>query len=352
MIYIHAIQAGDTRAGKMFGGTRLRALTTKTDLIGFLHYLNYFSGQVSPAENSKNYFAVPRIPGLLYMYIKTIIFLTLLIIFSVSCLSASLMSSDERLIPSFDNIIDIEPEWGRLFEGIEFFNRRVLSPRLEFFALRIDLAADGIEIVVSGGTLSARVSSYVRDNNLLAGINAVPFDIVSSLEGQPVKNSGLVISGGTLLSPAWERFDALVFYTDGSAAIVSQSDIHTPHNIVNAAGGFHQILVEGEAAQRTQGRQARHPRSAAGISANGQYLFLTVIDGKRAASIGATELETAHLLSALGAWNGLNLDGGGSSALAVRDPNGNVNVINTPTHGGKQGQERAVASCLGIRRRD
>jgi exopolysaccharide biosynthesis protein len=73
-----------------------------------------------------------------------------------------------------------------------------------------------------------------------------------------------------------------------------------------------------------------------------------VIDGRRAGSVGATEAETALLLRALGAADGINFDGGGSTALALRYPDGKIRTVNTPVHGGVVGSERAVAGCLGI----
>jgi exopolysaccharide biosynthesis protein len=95
--------------------------------------------------------------------------------------------------------------------------------------------------------------------------------------------------------------------------------------------------------------EERHPRSAAGVSANGEYLYLLVVDGRRSGSIGSTEKETALLLRVLGSWDGINFDGGGSSALALRYPDGKVRVVNTPIHNMIPGTERAVAGCVGIK---
>jgi exopolysaccharide biosynthesis protein len=120
-------------------------------------------------------------------------------------------------------------------------------------------------------------------------------------------------------------------------------------NIENAVSGFRLILKDGEPAERTLNLQPRHPRSAAGISANGRYLYLLVIDGRRLGSIGSTEKETALLLRFLGSWEGINFDGGGSSALVLRYPDGKVRAVNTPIHGGIHGLERAVAGCIGVK---
>ena len=108
------------------------------------------------------------------------------------------------------------------------------------------------------------------------------------------------------------------------------------------------ILSDGKISMHTESNNARHPRSAAGISADGKYLYLLVIDGRRLASAGSTEAETALILKQLGAWNGINFDGGGSSALALRFPDGKVRPINTPIHNNIPGLERAVAGCLGV----
>lgn len=224
-------------------------------------------------------------------------------------------------------------------------------PKSEFWALRIDLSAPGLRIVVRGGggegqSFSTRVSSFVRDNGLLAGINATPFDPASAREGEPRANVGVVVSDGVMLSPPNSRFDALVWYADGVPAIVPQKELGG--GIVNAVGGFHQILKNSELTGRALERRPRYARSAAGISPDTRFLYFLVIDGGPAGSAGATEGETALLLRALGASEGLNLDGGGSSALALRYPDGKVRAVNTPVHDGIPGRERAVAACLGI----
>jgi exopolysaccharide biosynthesis protein len=283
-----------------------------------------------------------------------LIFLTLLFIFS-SCTTISPVNSKKDNPHVFTTVENIQPQWQVYANGIDYFYGKVSSPTLEFWALKIDLSAQEISIVVKGGALSenqilsTKVSSFVRDNNLLAGINAVPFDIASSKEGRVIQNAGIVISDGMIIAPVNPNYDALVFYKDGKAAIVNQSVVHSAENIENAVGGFHQILIDGEPAQRTHDRKARHPRSAAGISQDGKYLYLVVIDGRRSASIGATEEETALLLRHLGSWEGINFDGGGSTALAMRFADGKVRTVNTPIHGGIHGQERAVAGCIGVK---
>jgi exopolysaccharide biosynthesis protein len=284
----------------------------------------------------------------------------------MACASVSPVSSEKeepQIFPSVENIV---PGWQPFAAGVSFFHGETENPKLEFWALRVDLASPDVRVIVKGGaenrgranheTLSVKVPSFVRDNNLIAGINAVPFDIASSREGRPVMNAGLVIAGGEVIAAANPRYDAIVFYKDSykekdAVKIISQSAINETDNIENAAGAFHHILVKGEPAQRTLNRESRYQRSAAGISQDNRYLYLAVIDSACAVTQrkrGSTEKETALLLRSLGCWDALNLDGGGSSALALRYPDGKIRLANTPSHNGIPGRERAVAGCIGV----
>jgi hypothetical protein len=297
-------------------------------------------------------------------------FLLPLLLFSCATFSPVEGAAERAPAASPEGII---PEWLPFAEdrtgGLFYCAGKILKPRLEFRALRVDLSSPGLRILLSGDPDDAvsgpgkdgagaaqdgaslpavRVSSFVGRNGLLAGINTTPFDIVTAREGVPLKPVGITLAGGRLLSAPDRQFDALVFYAAGGAAIVHQSEINSPEGIENAAGGFYQILKNGEFTAGALNSKPRHPRSAAGLSEDGRFLFLLVIDGRRPGSIGATEAETALLLRGLGAKEGLNLDGGGSSALALRFPDGKTRIVNTPIHGGIPGRERAVAACLGI----
>lgn len=61
----------------------------------------------------------------------------------------------------------------------------------------------------------------------------------------------------------------------------------------------------------------RNPRTLAGVTADGKIL-LVVIDGRQPGwSVGASFTESAGIMVALGAADAVNLDGGGSSAMAL-----------------------------------
>ena len=84
----------------------------------------------------------------------------------------------------------------------------------------------------------------------------------------------------------------------------------------------------------------RNPRTA--IAYNNQYIFFIVCDGRSSQSVGMTMTELGNWCkTVLGATDGHNLDGGGSSTMVIRDPNtGVLTVKNNPS----DGTERAVAN--------
>jgi len=84
--------------------------------------------------------------------------------------------------------------------------------------------------------------------------------------------------------------------------------------------------------------EARHPRSAIGVSRDGRTVWLFAVDGRGTGSVGMTLVELADAMRALGAWDALNFDGGGSTTLVI-----DGRVVNTPTDATG---ERAVGNAL------
>lgn len=95
--------------------------------------------------------------------------------------------------------------------------------------------------------------------------------------------------------------------------------------IFNAVSGGPRIIRNGRVSveqavegQRTGFESELHPRTAAGYSQNGEYLFLVVVDGRQPGfSIGIDLYDLARQMLDLGCYEALNLDGGGSSTLVV-----------------------------------
>jgi hypothetical protein len=84
----------------------------------------------------------------------------------------------------------------------------------------------------------------------------------------------------------------------------------------------------------------RHPRTFVGIDQDTTTIFLCTVDGRQATSIGMTFADMASFLLSIGASEGFNLDGGGSTTMVVRGE-----IVNSPSD--KTG-ERKVANTLQV----
>jgi exopolysaccharide biosynthesis protein len=119
-----------------------------------------------------------------------------------------------------------------------------------------------------------------------------------------------------------------------------------------AAVGGQALLVEAGhlPAYFTQNIYGKHARTAAGISKDGNTLYLAAVemqvaaDGK-SASIGMTQEELASFLISIGVWRAVNLDGGGSTTIAARHLGDfSVSLVNQP-----QGTaQRRVPDAIGV----
>lgn len=115
--------------------------------------------------------------------------------------------------------------------------------------------------------------------------------------------------------------------------------------------GAHPSLVSAGAMRLEPDRDTdfydgRHPRTALGVRADGTVL-LVVVDGRTSAGVGMTLADLARHMVNLGAVDAVNLDGGGSTTLWLRDQSIN-GVVNHPSDNGVADHrgERGVSDVL------
>jgi hypothetical protein len=82
----------------------------------------------------------------------------------------------------------------------------------------------------------------------------------------------------------------------------------------------------------------RHPRTGVGFSKDSTTVYFITVDGRQSHSRGMTLLEFADLMINEGIYQGLNLDGGGSTAMII-----NNKLVNIPSD---VTGEREVGNCL------
>ncbi|MFI6057779.1 phosphodiester glycosidase family protein [Streptomyces sp. NPDC051286] len=114
-----------------------------------------------------------------------------------------------------------------------------------------------------------------------------------------------------------------------------------------AVGGY-QVLVADGVARRPGDNDGNelNARTAVGFSADNRRMYLVTIDGRQGDSPGITLPDLAELMRGMGAYNALNMDGGGSAAMAARLPGtAQAGTVSSPSD---NGGERAVANGLGL----
>lgn len=154
--------------------------------------------------------------------------------------------------------------------------------------------------------------------------------------------TGPAVSGGKVWSASTNARPCLVVTKVGKVSIrrVSQPQAED-WEVVSG-----NVLLVREGKPVAHDTQVRHPRTVVGLNKDATKMILLVVDGRKpgvASGMSYDELATEMLR--LGCDTALNLDGGGSSVLAVRDPSTKeLKILNEPT----DGRERAVANVLGV----
>ncbi len=238
---------------------------------------------------------------------------------------------------------------------------------------KVDLTDPRVEIRVTGPAerkpddppaMEARTETtpdWLKREGLILAVNTHFFVRLDGGQGSvptsaPVDLLGPCVSAGRIVSPGrkdGQPSPVLALTKDRRArvALLAPPKLDGWYNVISGvsesggrAGG---LLVEdgGNTGTTALPRPLeRHPRTAAGLTADGKTLVLLVIDGRQPGwSIGMTLPELADLMIKLGAEAAVNLDGGGSSSFIFAPPDGEL-VTNRPS----DGRWRPVGASLGV----
>lgn len=275
------------------------------------------------------------------------------------------------------------------FQGITHIVRTETAPRsLHIHIVKIDLTAPGIHFKLTppGGkreTVRQTTLEFLKQQHAQIAINVHFFVPFPSPEPE-ASLVGFAASDGTVYS-AFEKpmqsyavvsdAPALDIDPDNHAAIVHRDPAfadgkHILEKIAigNALAGSAQIVTNGAntvprytdeqnpGALLTPGGPNHYSnakswydvlqaRSAIGLSQDERTLFLFTVD-VRGGSAGMSVGEVADMLLREGAYNVLNLDGGGSTTLAMEDPASHEARIVNFSSDNPNG--RSVASSLAV----
>jgi hypothetical protein len=148
----------------------------------------------------------------------------------------------------------------------------------------------------------------------------------------------------TVLHPS--VLDSLTLISGDTVALVLQFR-PAAGRVRSLVGGIPWLVKDGKVISFEKGEMEgasidfatrRHPRTGVGFSKDSSTAYFITVDGRQAASVGMSLAEFGDLMIRAGVYQGLNLDGGGSTTMVVDGA-----VVNSPSDAAG---ERPVANCL------
>ncbi|MFT3787678.1 MAG: phosphodiester glycosidase family protein [Tepidisphaeraceae bacterium] len=235
--------------------------------------------------------------------------------------------------------------------------------------LEIDLKADGVRFLMQpsngdrpGEITRIRTTSFLDSVKAQMGVNVGFYDTKAPYGGFDTDLMHLAVSEGNVYSAAHGGEAVFNISKDNVAEIATAGakdsvDLTNGHKVYNAAGGNQRILTDGKVSAPPDANYTRalNPHTALGVSKDHRRVFLATVDGRQKGyAEGMRTNEFAEVLLSLGAWDAVNLDGGGSTTMAMDDTDdgvANAHVINSPSDGSTSsapGKERVVANSLAV----
>lgn len=261
------------------------------------------------------------------------------------------VTADGAPLVAFDEVVTIhnpgEPvEWTPAYDGVDVASWiEYDDPLRKIFAARVDLTAPGIAIKTSAPnekfepeereTYRQTTPQFLKESGLKLAVNAnfySPFNAGTIRQGGDSNVHGLAVCDGFVESQPQKGFPSFIVKKDGDVEIRDVAADEDLSEIAQAVSGNRVVLKDGEIVAQTD--KAVHPRTAVGYSKDKRYLYFVVIDGRQKDySVGATYEDVAAALKLCGASEGLNLDGGGSTTMAILGDDDEPLVLNRPING-------------------
>jgi Phosphodiester glycosidase len=254
-----------------------------------------------------------------------------------------------------------------LFRGI-IYQRYIKSiPRpVMIHIVTIDLKTPGIKPFVTPGiatqnadgfeTKAQTTSDFLTKHKLQLAINGsyfypfqenTPWDYYPH-RGDRVSILGQNISNRKVFSQSERNWRVLCFTANNQAQIPGGEVC--PFDTVQGIAGSEILILRGKPqfSLENVSKDKPYPRVVAGIDSKGEKLWLILVDGKQPLySEGLTKTELTKFVLNLGVDTALNLDGGGSTTLAVASQS-NPKILNATIHTKLPMRERPVANHLGF----
>ena len=214
----------------------------------------------------------------------------------------------------------------------------VFSSSQSISMVRIPMKGHTFSVVDAGGPAADITSSLANAEGAIAAINGSYFNMKTLWPVTFVKDEGVVVCSST--SDAFNRNNGMIRINSSKLDIVLTDTLSYEKD----SKKWYEAMVTGPLLMENgrvieyasnedplQGRVTvdspsykrvflkRHPRSLLGYTRSGM-LYLVVVDGRFPGQADGMSIEELQILSkALGLYESINLDGGGSSTLWIRD---------------------------------
>lgn len=157
-------------------------------------------------------------------------------------------------------------------------------------------------------------------------VNDVITEIRRSGENFKMPDNGYVLASvGTDIAEMSKNFKV-------GDKMVLKKDVNFRYVDLSIGGGA-QLVKEGKVVTEfSQNISGLHPRTGLGITKDRNHLILVTIDGRTNSFRGVSQTEFANILIGLGAYEAINLDGGGSTQMVTTSPwTSQIKTMNFPS---------------------
>ena len=232
-----------------------------------------------------------------------------------------------------------EDQWSDPFVGVRYLVRTTPDPKWTMHAAFVDLTEPSIRLTATPpGDPKTTISGFAKKKGVQIAINAAFIDFEKNT------SYGSAMGEGKLWTEALDQQQSaqIAAGPGNRVEIFEQGLIFQPQPWMRDVVSGHPMFVwNGAAYDAGDGVMApRHPRTAVALSKDRRTLILFVVDGRQKHSVGMTGAEMSRVFIDLGAWQAMNMDGGGSSAMYL-DGKG---IVNSPS----DGRERSLINHLGV----
>lgn len=275
---------------------------------------------------------------------KNLFLLFLFLILSLSTVHAQNTKTQQSDLQWTTKKIEKGIYW-KNYKGSDFFDSKQNINLIEIF---VDSVSTEFKLAFLEDS-TVKTSQFAEEHEALIAVNGSYFRRDTGGSMVFVKADGSIIYEGRPGENRYQENGAIAWTGSQPFQILKRSDAgwhNESFDNILSSGPLLIFESEIQVFNNDPFHQNRHPRTAIAIT-NDRRLYLVTIDGRSFQAYGMTIPELTQFLKELGVEHALNLDGGGSTAMWIKNmtENGIVNYPSDNLEFDHQG-ERNVANAL------